>query len=176
PGMVHTAILGRKLDWPVINLGFSGNGKMEPELARLAPEQRWARALAELKGAGLVRPDTGPRELERVFQMFQMNQRTIAEILRHYYPRRYDGPLTVIHAAEADRLSADPSLGWQPLCSRPVEMVETPGDHGTIFSRHFRELGERLLKAVATGRQAQAGKARGPAGRPVDLAGFGRGR
>lgn len=38
PGMVHTAILGRKLDWPVINLGFSGNGKMEPELARLLAE------------------------------------------------------------------------------------------------------------------------------------------
>ena len=29
PGMVHTAILGRHLDWPVINLGFSGNGKMD---------------------------------------------------------------------------------------------------------------------------------------------------
>lgn len=29
PGMVHTAILGRRLDRPVINLGFSGNGKME---------------------------------------------------------------------------------------------------------------------------------------------------
>lgn len=29
PGMVHTAILGRHLDWPVINLGFSGNGRMD---------------------------------------------------------------------------------------------------------------------------------------------------
>jgi hypothetical protein len=29
PGMVHTAILGRHLDRPVINLGFSGNGKMD---------------------------------------------------------------------------------------------------------------------------------------------------
>ncbi|MEJ1974103.1 MAG: SGNH/GDSL hydrolase family protein [Lacunisphaera sp.] len=29
PGMVHTAILGRRLDRPVINLGFSGNGKMD---------------------------------------------------------------------------------------------------------------------------------------------------
>lgn len=35
PGMVHTAILGRRLDRPVINLGFSGNGRMEPELADL---------------------------------------------------------------------------------------------------------------------------------------------
>src|SRR3954451_6410732 len=38
PGMVHTAILGRRLDRPVINLGFSGNGKMEPELAGLLAE------------------------------------------------------------------------------------------------------------------------------------------
>jgi len=29
PGMVHTAILGRHLDRPVINLGFSGNGRMD---------------------------------------------------------------------------------------------------------------------------------------------------
>jgi len=29
PGMVHTAILGRRLDMPVVNLGFSGNGRME---------------------------------------------------------------------------------------------------------------------------------------------------
>ncbi len=29
PGMVHTAILGRHLDMPVVNLGFSGNGTMD---------------------------------------------------------------------------------------------------------------------------------------------------
>lgn len=29
PGMVHTAILGRRLDTPVVNLGFSGNGRMD---------------------------------------------------------------------------------------------------------------------------------------------------
>ncbi len=33
PGMVHTAILGRKLDRPVVNLGFSGNGKMDLAVA-----------------------------------------------------------------------------------------------------------------------------------------------
>ncbi|MBM81900.1 MAG: hypothetical protein CMJ78_15095 [Planctomycetaceae bacterium] len=38
PGMVHTAILGRWLDVPVINLGFSGNGRMEPEIADLFSE------------------------------------------------------------------------------------------------------------------------------------------
>jgi lysophospholipase L1-like esterase len=29
PGMVHPAIIGRHLDWPVVNLGFSGNGRMD---------------------------------------------------------------------------------------------------------------------------------------------------
>ncbi|MEO8496059.1 MAG: SGNH/GDSL hydrolase family protein [Planctomycetota bacterium] len=38
PGMVHTAILGRRLDRAVINLGFSGNGKMEQEVADLLAE------------------------------------------------------------------------------------------------------------------------------------------
>lgn len=38
PGMVHNAILGRRFNWPTINLGFSGQGKMEPELAQLLAE------------------------------------------------------------------------------------------------------------------------------------------
>ncbi len=38
PGMGHAAILGRRFDRPVVNLGFSGNGKMEPELAALLAE------------------------------------------------------------------------------------------------------------------------------------------
>lgn len=32
PGMIHTAILGRHFDRPVVNLGFSGNGRMEKEV------------------------------------------------------------------------------------------------------------------------------------------------
>ena len=38
PGMVHSAMLQRKFNWPIINLGFSGNGKMEPEMADLLAE------------------------------------------------------------------------------------------------------------------------------------------
>jgi hypothetical protein len=37
-GMVHTAIIGRRLNYPVINLGFSGNGRMEPEMGDLLAE------------------------------------------------------------------------------------------------------------------------------------------
>ncbi|MDD5704378.1 MAG: SGNH/GDSL hydrolase family protein [Kiritimatiellae bacterium] len=38
PGLAYTAIVGRKLDVPVINLGFSGSARMEPELADLLAE------------------------------------------------------------------------------------------------------------------------------------------
>lgn len=38
PGMAYPAMLGRRLDETVINLGFSGNGKAEPEMARLLAE------------------------------------------------------------------------------------------------------------------------------------------
>lgn len=38
PGMAHPAILGRWFDSPVINLGFSGNGPMDLEMAELLGE------------------------------------------------------------------------------------------------------------------------------------------
>jgi lysophospholipase L1-like esterase len=38
PGMAYPAILGRRLDWPTINLGFSGNAQSEPEMAALLAE------------------------------------------------------------------------------------------------------------------------------------------
>ncbi len=38
PGMAFTAIAGRLADTPVVNLGFSGSGKMEPALCDLVSE------------------------------------------------------------------------------------------------------------------------------------------
>lgn len=38
PGMAYPAIIGRKLDLPTINLGFSGNGRTETEMVDLLAE------------------------------------------------------------------------------------------------------------------------------------------
>ena len=35
PGMAYPSIIGRRMQRPIINLGFSGNGKMDPPLATL---------------------------------------------------------------------------------------------------------------------------------------------
>jgi hypothetical protein len=60
PGMAYPAILGRRLDWPTINLGFSGNAKSEPEMAKF---------IAELDAAVFVLdslPNLQPEEVSRV--------------------------------------------------------------------------------------------------------------
>ncbi len=38
PGMCHTALLGRWFDRPVVNLGFSGNGRMETEVGQFVAQ------------------------------------------------------------------------------------------------------------------------------------------
>jgi len=64
PGMAHTAILGRRLDRAVINLGFSGNGTMDPEIAEL---------MAELDPCAYVLdclPNLGPAEVAQRTEPF----------------------------------------------------------------------------------------------------------
>jgi hypothetical protein len=73
PGMTHVAMLGRTFNREVINLGFSGNGRMEPEVVKL---------VAELDPAVFVLdclPNMGPQ---------QVTERTVpgVKILRAAHP------------------------------------------------------------------------------------------
>ncbi len=63
PGMVHTAILGRTFDRPVINLGFSGNGRMDAAVGDLLIKIDAAVYVIDClpnMGAALVRERTIP--------------------------------------------------------------------------------------------------------------------
>jgi lysophospholipase L1-like esterase len=74
PGMAYPSILGRRLDAEFINLGFSGNGQTEPELATL---------LAELAPAAFVidsLPNLTPEMLAERMPKF-------IEIIRERHPR-----------------------------------------------------------------------------------------
>ena len=58
PGMVHTGILGRRLDVPVVNLGFSGNGRMDQAVGDF---------LIQIDAAAYVvdcLPNMGPADVE----------------------------------------------------------------------------------------------------------------
>lgn len=64
PGMAHPEIVGRMLDRPVINLGFSGNGTLDPEMGTL---------LAELDAAVYVidcAPNLGPDKISERTEPF----------------------------------------------------------------------------------------------------------
>lgn len=68
PGMVWPSIVGRRLDWPVINLGFSGSARMEPPLAKI---------LAELDPAVFVIDPLANMSLELVRQNAESFLRTL---------------------------------------------------------------------------------------------------
>lgn len=75
PGMPHPAILGRRLDRPVINLGFSGNGRMEKKvgalLAELDPAVYVIDCLPNMKG-----PEVAARTVPLVRQLRAARPRT----------------------------------------------------------------------------------------------------
>ncbi len=73
PGMAYPAILGRMLNMPVVNLGFSGNGKTEPELARL---------LAELDPSAYILDSLANLETAQVGERLP----SFIEILREKHP------------------------------------------------------------------------------------------
>jgi len=75
PGMCHPSIIGRQLDHPVINLGFSGTGRMDPVIGRflkqvdaavfvieccgnMQPEQIRERCVPLVNQLRAARPDT----------------------------------------------------------------------------------------------------------------------
>jgi len=93
--MAYTAILGRWLDRPIINLGFSGNGQMEPEMAAL---------LAELDPAAYVL-DCLPN-----LDAAGVSERTepVVDAFRAAHP---DVPIVLVESVEFQQASLVP--GWQ---------------------------------------------------------------
>ncbi|MBP8256234.1 MAG: DUF1080 domain-containing protein [Opitutaceae bacterium] len=85
PGMSYEAILGRRLDWPTINLGFSGNGKSEPEMAQLVAQLD--PSIYVFDSLGNLTPDQ-TRERVRPFIKIlrERHPTTPIVLLEHLYP------------------------------------------------------------------------------------------
>jgi lysophospholipase L1-like esterase len=135
--MSHAAILARRLDREVINLGFSGSGKMEPALADLI--------------AGI---DASVYVLECLPNMtMEMVEERIDPFVRRL---RRDHPATPILLVEnlvkpteapqnaalrtvRDRLLAEGITGLHYLPSG--NCLHTPGEEGTVDGVHPTDLG-----------------------------------
>lgn len=164
PGMAHVAILGRKLDVPMINLGFSGSGKMEPEMAAL---------LGELDVSAYVLDCLPNMTLEMVQERFA----PFIEILRQARP---DTPIVLVSntpfAGEAFLPGRRATLGQKNQALRLLhrdlqekgvknlsyvpydELLGSDGE-GTVDGSHPNDLGflrmaetlEPVLREVAGG-------------------------
>lgn len=109
PGMCHPAILRRRFDRPVVNLGFSGSGRMEPEVGGL---------LAEIDAAAYVIdccPNLSPEETAA---------RT-PPLVRQLRAARPHVPILLVE----DRRYTD---GW----IRPSHAARNDGNHAALRAAH----------------------------------------
>lgn len=146
PGMAYTAILERRLGVPFVNLGFSGNGKAEPEVARL---------LAELDPAVYVldplpnlKPDEVAERMPRLIETIRAARpRTPIVLVEHLiYPNSRFRPAKAADIAtsnaylrriyEERRAAGDTLISFVP--SR--DLLGRDGD-GTVDDSHPTELG-----------------------------------
>lgn len=164
PGMVHTAILGRQLKYPVVNLGFSGNGQMEEEVGQLLIEIDAAvyviDCLPNLTG-DQVEKRTEPlvkilREAHPKTPILLVEDRTYSDaFLNKSKSERSEASRTALKAA-FDRLTkaGDPELYY-------LTGHELLGDdnEGTVDSSHPTDLGffrqaavfEKALRPILEG-------------------------
>lgn len=146
PGMVHTAILGRRLDRPVINLGFSGNGRMEAEVAGLLAELDPAAYVIDClpnMNAGEVEERVGPlvrilREAHSDTPIVLAEDRTYSNAPLVSSARERNATSRAALKREFDRLVADGVPGLTYLPGDPQLGDDT---EGTVDGSHPTDLG-----------------------------------
>jgi acyl transferase domain-containing protein/thioesterase domain-containing protein len=153
-------------------------GLTPADLRRHTPERRLELVLERASQARVLPEGLQAQQFRRVLRMF----RTHANAWWNYRPQPYDGPITVLRAAEPlppglpgalagllggwvarrahQRAGAD--LGWSALTSGDVTAVELPGNHQTLVKPpHVQALADQLRScldaAVGPARTKQLG-------------------
>lgn len=146
PGMALPAILGRRLERATVNLGFSGNGKLEPELARLMGEIDAAAYIVDCLpncSAAEVAERTGPfvRELRK-----HRPHTPIVLVEDRTYANAHSLPAVAKRNADnrAALRKVFDELTWDGIAS--LHTIEGPSqlgddDEGTVDSSHPNDLG-----------------------------------
>ena len=124
PGMAYTNILSRKLNRPFINVGFSGNGQGDPEVARI---------LAEIANPGMYVLDyeanaTANRRLES----------TLHDFVRILREANADTPILVLSRTRfardaVQKESVQGRIERRDFQKRTVEEFRAAGDENVFF-------------------------------------------
>jgi hypothetical protein len=144
PGMTHPALLGRRLDHSIVNLGFSGNGRMELELAEL---------LAEI-----------PARVYVLDCLPNMNPSMVAEraapFVRRLRELRPDTPIVLVE----DRINANAHLNQGRATHHAMNRRALRAAYETLLAEghEHRWLAPNRPGIYAHGRCLRTGAARGP--------------
>ncbi|MCC6485217.1 MAG: SGNH/GDSL hydrolase family protein [Armatimonadetes bacterium] len=160
PGMAYPAIIGRRLDLPAINLGFSGAGRAEPEVAEL---------LAELDPSVFIIDPLPNMHAVAV-------EERLSYLLKTLHSARPDTPVVLVQSAGSQRAwiqkgnNSDQAINaamqkvynaaksqWGDLLSM-VKAEGMVGNEGTVDGVHPTDLGfvsiaDRLTPAVRSALQ-----------------------
>jgi GDSL-like Lipase/Acylhydrolase family/N-terminus of Esterase_SGNH_hydro-type len=146
PGMPHPAILGRRFERPVVNLGFSGNGKLELALADLMAEIDASVYVLDClpnMTAVDVKANTEPfiqrlREKKPQTPMLLVEDRTYSDAIFHKEKRQRNDDSRREFRAAYERLQAAGVTGLHYL---EGERLLGDDNEGTVDSSHPTDLG-----------------------------------
>jgi aspartate racemase len=114
---------------------------------RLRPELQWAKAngffeYARIWRRRLVNPTPEEESAQRQVEVM----RTYLARLTAYKPRRYDGRVILLRAANPR--AEDPVTRWRSIMNGPFEVHDIPGDHFTHLREHAKATAECLDKCL----------------------------
>ncbi len=126
PGMAFTAILGRKLDREVINLGFSGNARLDYEIAEY---------IAKVSDPGLVVLDYVPNSSA---ELIGEKGERFFRIIRDAFP---DVPVIFVE---------DPTFPHTRFDLKMLEEVTSKNEAQLALYKKLKKAGEKKLYYVST--------------------------
>jgi hypothetical protein len=153
PGQTHAAILGRKLDWPMLNLGFSGSAVMEPEIAGLLAELDPVLYVIDPvpnMNVDLIRERAVPfirtlRSAHSSTPIVLVEARRFGDSWLNDLHRDHDEKVRLAWRAVFDQLSADGVAGLTYVSG---EHLFGDDGEGTVDSSHPTDMGFTRMAAV----------------------------
>jgi hypothetical protein len=142
PGMAYTNIMSRRIPLEFINLGFSGNGRGEPEVAQVISE--------------IPRPACLVLDYEANCPSPQKYEQTVPEFIRIYRAKHPGVPILVVSKIRLGREWLDEDLLndrliRQEIGRRTVAMLNEQGDRDVHFFDGAQLLGDDYEECTVDG-------------------------
>ncbi len=115
------------------------------DIQQLSPDERWDHILEQVKGTGVIPPNTPSRVIRRFFQIFRNATVESRQILESYKPQVYHGQVTFFSASRRYLEIRNPVLDWGRFTSKPIRHHIVSGDHVTMLAEpNVQNLAELL--------------------------------